>query len=777
MKRRAIYLMSLIACCLMAGPGRLPSESAQTNAPQDGVAQGVVPPPSSGEDAPPPAGRPEAGPAAGQAIPTPETVRLTAALEGVVKLLKAGVEEAVLLKHITHSPEAFGVGSDEIIYLTDVGASGAVISAMMDRDQQLGSAPEASSEPAPPEPWPPAGTVAAVPATGAAPGNSPVPGAADATAPPVPAEAPATVTVEYFHHYLAPYGVWVDLPGYGMCWQPAVTVSCPGWMPYGDRGRWVYADCGWYWYSDYTWGWAVFHYGRWFHHTRWGWCWAPGTVWGPSWVSWRYADAYCGWAPLPPYSGSGFYLSVGISWGIPGWCYTYVPSHRICAPAPRECAVPYHQAREIHHRSEVRNHYTVGRNHTIENRGIPPEELTRQPATDIRRIKLEPRHELAGEHDRRERLDAERNTLTVYQPQFKRTGFGKPTRADGVERAAAPPTGRQSFDPGRGGSGPSKDIRSGKDFQRASGPAPIESNPSHLGKRSDAPAPERFRGDRARPAPAPSQIVPEPKPAPPAREVRPGESRGAVESPTPARTQRSSPSTPDPLRRENATVPGKQESPAALTDRHETRRLGMPPAITRSSGNPRSPFETQAGPREQQERPSRPAPATATRSETASALAPRTPDAAPSVRTETRTGLARPGQRAFETPANRPTPSTPYAWSPPANRPPSAPAWRQGSGVASPPAPVAPTPERRPPSAAHGGPSVRNPVSPFASGPPSAAAAPTQSSAGSRNDGPPASPSYNTPSSARPEAASTAPSPAPSAPPGRTGHSRGHPQR
>ena len=34
-----------------------------------------------------------------------------------------------------------------------------------------------------------------------------------------------------------------------------------------------------------------------------GWCWAPDTVWGPSWVTWRYSGDYCGWAPLPPVRG------------------------------------------------------------------------------------------------------------------------------------------------------------------------------------------------------------------------------------------------------------------------------------------------------------------------------------------------------------------------------------------------------------------------------------------------------------------------------------------
>src|SRR5206468_1232576 len=114
----------------------------------------------------------------------------------------------------------------------------------------------------------------------------------------------------YFHESLAPYGSWVSVPEYGMCWQPTVVVVNPGWRPYCDRGRWVYTDCGWYWQSDYSWGWAPFHYGRWHNDLRVGWVWVPDRVWGPSWVCWRQSDAYCGWAPLPP--AARFEVGVGL---------------------------------------------------------------------------------------------------------------------------------------------------------------------------------------------------------------------------------------------------------------------------------------------------------------------------------------------------------------------------------------------------------------------------------------------------------------------------------
>src|SRR5262249_35280204 len=126
------------------------------------------------------------------------------------------------------------------------------------------------SSPEPPEPGLP---VQPAPAADNAADYSPAP----------PAEEPAFST---FYDSLAPYGTWVDVGGYGQCWQPSAVSINPEWQPYCDRGHWVYSDCGWYWLSDYSWGWAPFHYGRWFRHNRLGWCWQPDRVWGPSWVSW-----------------------------------------------------------------------------------------------------------------------------------------------------------------------------------------------------------------------------------------------------------------------------------------------------------------------------------------------------------------------------------------------------------------------------------------------------------------------------------------------------------
>jgi hypothetical protein len=140
--------------------------------------------------------------------------------------------------------------------------------------------------------------------------------------------------VSFFYDQLAPYGSWVNVPAYGMCWQPSVVRSDPYWQPYLGGGRWKWTNLGWYWDSAYPWGWAAFHYGRWVQLSDVGWVWVPDTVWGPAWVSWRYDDSYYGWAPLPPgydyYKGKGFrhhdeFVDYKHGWDLDGDRYVFVP--------------------------------------------------------------------------------------------------------------------------------------------------------------------------------------------------------------------------------------------------------------------------------------------------------------------------------------------------------------------------------------------------------------------------------------------------------------------
>lgn len=118
-----------------------------------------------------------------------------------------------------------------------------------------------------------------------------------------------------FDETLAPYGTWVDDDVYGRIWQPSTEAVGDDFSPYATGGHWTQTEYGWTWISDWDWGWAPFHYGRWLAVADRGWCWMPGTLWGPAWVSWRAGGGYVAWAPLAPRRMSvGSPLGPGSPW-------------------------------------------------------------------------------------------------------------------------------------------------------------------------------------------------------------------------------------------------------------------------------------------------------------------------------------------------------------------------------------------------------------------------------------------------------------------------------
>jgi hypothetical protein len=92
------------------------------------------------------------------------------------------------------------------------------------------------------------------------------------------------------------YGWWVELPGFGIAWQPDVD---PSWRPY-EYGHWLWTDQGWYWAGYEPFAWIVYHYGYWYHDLRDGWFWLEGDEWSPSRVQWILGEDYVSWAPMPP---------------------------------------------------------------------------------------------------------------------------------------------------------------------------------------------------------------------------------------------------------------------------------------------------------------------------------------------------------------------------------------------------------------------------------------------------------------------------------------------
>ncbi len=387
--------------------------------------------------------------------PCPPSINLTGALAELVKLAESGVEASVMMAFVTNSTRPFNLGVEEIIYLNDIGVPGTVVTAMIQHDQALKglaggpealpAAPVSSTSPgqAAPEPGDP-GLYAPQPmAPSAQPEMAAQPPPPEDTAPvdylPPPA---ADAGYSTFYDSLAPYGTWVQVAGYGPCWQPTVVIANPMWRPYCDSGRWVYSDCGWYWLSGYSWGWAPFHYGRWFQHHRLGWCWAPDTVWGPSWVSWRYGSSYCGWAPLPPgawyrpgigLTFRGRQVSAAFGFGLGVESYAFVDLGHFRNPHLDRHALPRHQAAQIYDRT-VASTRIVGDRHGVINHGIPVSRVAAATGTEIHRVAIRDASPATRQGVRGEQFEGNSRSLSVVRPRFPARGETQTAPLPGISR-------------------------------------------------------------------------------------------------------------------------------------------------------------------------------------------------------------------------------------------------------------------------------------------------------------------------------------------------------
>jgi len=449
----------------------------------------------------------EGAPFRGAAVAEPITP--SPALAEVIKLAQAGVGEDVLMAFVTNSTAVYEIGSNEILYLHDLGLPAPVISALIQR----AASPEAQSRSqvaGAVKPLPP-GVALTTPATNVYPGkyvgqppetasvNSPTPQENPSGPPPgpnvgpspVPVEPPVApqepVTIDYFQTTLAPYGSWVDVPGYGSCWRPTVAVCNSAWRPYADHGRWLWTDSGWYWYSDYSWGWAPFHYGRWACPQGIGWVWTPDTYWGPSWVSWRYSSAYCGWAPLPPaavWGGHGFYhntLSVGVSFefGLSDFNYVFLPFGRFCDRTPYHHYASSSHARAIYKDSTVINNYVVGNNNTIINQGVGFDRVAKVTRGDIRQVALKNGNAVRDLGPRREQLETDGKTLTVVRPTLVKSRIEAPLKP--ISATSGLKQNAQSGNPAKPGAGSAGGLAGANESS-----APVKS--PALGVRSVRPA-------------------------------------------------------------------------------------------------------------------------------------------------------------------------------------------------------------------------------------------------------------------------------------------------
>jgi hypothetical protein len=377
-------------------------------------------------------------------IEVPANLKPSPATAEIIKLANAGVEENVMLSFVTNSLGTFNLRAEEIIYLNDIGVPSGVVTAMIQRDHLLQASSNLTVTPSEAEPSvmnPPAYPPDAIPdqpvsmTEPAAPVFDSGPAyASDNYAVPADTE-PSPVDYTDYYDALAPYGSWVDIEGYGRCWQPTVVVVNNGWCPYFNCGRWVYTDCGWYWMSDYSWGWAPFHYGRWFQHATLGWCWRPDRVWGPSWVCWRRDGDFCGWAPLPPCArfGAGIGLTFrghparhDFSFGLGADHFRFVrTSHFLDRDLARNVLPRDHAARIFDH--TIASTGIDSHNHRVTNNGIPRELVASAIHANIVPATLHNVTPTAGVGIR-ERFERNGRTLAVFRPELQqRTPARTPT--------------------------------------------------------------------------------------------------------------------------------------------------------------------------------------------------------------------------------------------------------------------------------------------------------------------------------------------------------------
>jgi hypothetical protein len=310
-------------------------------------------------------------------------------------------------------------------------------------------------------------------------------------------------TLDYFQSQLAPYGNWVTLPDYGLCWQPAVA---PGWRPYMDGGSWTYTDAGWYWQSDYPWGDIAFHYGRWAYTVS-GWVWVPGYDYAPAWVVWRHADAdgYVGWAPLVPgavfVDGGWRYHGVAVAadfdFGIGAGFYVFVDGGHFWDHDFHRYVVPHDRLAFVFGHSSFENHYRYDHGHFI-NDGMDRDRMARLTHRDVREIQPRRLDDIRHEEEHRNvevRRDDVHDFKAGARPNAQRT----------VSEHAAP--GRVGAEPARGGAEP---VRGGVEPARGTEvPNRSGSEPSAEPARGGA-EPAAGAASGAHAAPAAGQKAPAP---------------------------------------------------------------------------------------------------------------------------------------------------------------------------------------------------------------------------------------------------------------------------
>ena len=524
--------------------------------------------PASGEPQPEAPVVPPAPAAAPRVVAPVVPVNAPAGMADIIRLVKSGVSESVIMAYVEASSIPYELSVDDILYLTDLGTPQPVISSMLKHGNELRQAAARAL------PAPVAETPAPVPATPApvavTPPPAPItPAPVAVTPPPAPVAPPQAavvnnyysssapsvvvpppdgVNLSFFYESMAPYGNWILVDNVWI-WRPTVAIVDPEWRPYCHGGRWVYSDYGWAWHSDYSWGWAPFHYGRWHRHPHFGWVWSPDTVWGPAWVSWRMNDAHCGWAPLPPgalYIGGGRFdfhsrhVDVSFGFGLGDLDFVFVSSGRFCEPSIHRHLMPRVEVAAIFNRTIIRNHYEDrgpgDRDHRmIVNHGPDVKVIERFQKSPIKPIRivdndLRPGQPLHGETLHGDRLSIFRPKVQEKAPELPPSIIARQERD--VKRIE---TSRQSNLPG---------IRPDRDRTGPSGSHQVETpRPPRID------TPSTSRPDRDMSAPSGSRQVETPRPP-------------RIDTPSSSRPERA-PSVPSGNRQIETPRPPRIDTPSS----------------------------------------------------------------------------------------------------------------------------------------------------------------------------------------------------------------------
>lgn len=322
----------------------------------------------------------------------------------LIKVLRKNVSYTVLQAYIQHSGFNYNLTADEVVLLNDLGMPATLLDNLLERSAQAATSVSTDDRT---DDTLLASTIALAP-------------------------APQDANHSFFYGALAPFGTWSQDAQYGWVWQPTAENYDSAWAPYATQGSWVWTNTGWFWNSHYSWGWAPFHYGRWVHTKSW--IWVPGNAWASSWVSWRTAPGFFGWAPLPPEAGYQFgdgFLFQGqrapanADFGLSASAYSFVPAGRFVTFEAGALALPKQQNEDIFRQSRIVDNF-VSSGGVVLNKGLPVDTVSKSvrmqlPALSVEWASVKPGEPIPPTHiegkDKIVTYNVALESSTPYAPQ------------------------------------------------------------------------------------------------------------------------------------------------------------------------------------------------------------------------------------------------------------------------------------------------------------------------------------------------------------------------